>query len=111
MKSSATAKRPQTAAVEYLISLGHTKIAYIGDCSYESRYVGYCETLINHLLPIDYRIIIPTNQTEQEGSDAMRVLSGTGESTAVLCANDITAIGVLKINERDENKEYVCDFD
>lgn len=89
-------KKAAAAAMEYLISLGHTKIAYIGDCSYESRYVGYCETLINHLLPIDYKIIIPTNQTEQEGTDAMRILFGTSEATSVLCANDITAIGVLK---------------
>jgi DNA-binding LacI/PurR family transcriptional regulator len=89
-------KKAATTAVDHLISLGHTKIAYIGDCSYESRYVGYCETLINHRLPIDYRIIIPTNQTEHEGSEAMKILSGAGEATAVLCANDITAIGVLK---------------
>lgn len=89
-------KKAAVAAVEYLIALGHKKIAYIGDCSYESRYIGYCETLIGHQLPIDYTIIIPTNQTENEGAEAMKKLSGAGEATAVLCANDITAVGALK---------------
>ena len=34
------------SAMNYLISLGHKKIAYIGDCSYEARYIGYYQSLI-----------------------------------------------------------------
>ena len=41
-------------AMNYLISLGHKKIAYIGDCSYEARYIGYYQSLISHSLPLDY---------------------------------------------------------
>ena len=52
-------------AVEHLLELGHRKIAYIGDCSYESRYVGYCESLIRHNLPLNYRVIFPTDQSEE----------------------------------------------
>ena len=40
-------------AMNYLISLGHKKIAYIGDCSYEARYIGYYQSLISHNLPFD----------------------------------------------------------
>ena len=38
-------------AVEYLILLGHKNIAYIGDCTYESRYIGYYQALLNHKIP------------------------------------------------------------
>lgn len=98
-------KKAAAAAMEYLISLGHKKIAYIGDCSYESRYVGYCEALIGRGLPIDYKVIIPTNQTQQEGEGAVKVLSETAEATAVLCANDISAVGVLKAMKKLKIKD------
>lgn len=84
------------AAVTYLIQNGHRKIGYIGDCSYESRYVGYCETMINHHLPIDYSCIIPTDQSKEEGFQAMERLLEDRELTSVLCANDITAVGALE---------------
>ncbi|MCC8168697.1 MAG: LacI family transcriptional regulator, partial [Clostridiales bacterium] len=32
-------------AMEHLYSLVHRKIEYIGDCSHESSYVGYCNSL------------------------------------------------------------------
>ncbi len=98
-------KKAAAAAMEYLISLGHQKIAYIGDCSYESRYVGYCEALISHQLPIDYGIILPTNQTEREGEDAVKALPADAGATAVLCANDSTAIGVLKAMKKLKIKD------
>lgn len=40
-------------AMEYLMGLGHKQIAYIGDCTNESRYVGYCKALMHHNLPLD----------------------------------------------------------
>lgn len=83
-------------AVSYLIAKGHRKIGYIGDCSYESRYVGYNETLIRNQLPLDYSCIIPTGQTEEEGFAAMEKLLENEEMTAVLCANDSTAFGALR---------------
>ena len=52
-------------AMNYLISLGHKKIAYIGDCSYEARYIGYYQSLISHSLPLDYSNIYPTSQTRE----------------------------------------------
>ncbi len=83
-------------AVNYLISLGHRKIAYIGDCSFESRYVGYCNTLIQHGIPINYDLIKATNQTAEQGEQAIHaLLDGTDAFTAVFCANDITAVSVL----------------
>ena len=54
-------------AVDYLIGLGHTKIAYIGDCNMEARYMGYYECLTSHNIPLTYNYIIPTNQTKGDG--------------------------------------------
>lgn len=35
-------------AVNYLISCGHQKIGYVGDCHNETRYIGYQEALVHH---------------------------------------------------------------
>lgn len=93
-------------AVSYLIRNGHKKIGYIGDCSYESRYIGYNETMIKNQLPLDYSCIIPTVQTKEEGFLAMNRLLDDPELTAVLCANDITAVGALQaLRERKGLRE------
>ena len=41
-------KKIASAAVEYLISLGHKNIGYVGQCHSEDRYNGYLETLKRH---------------------------------------------------------------
>jgi len=88
-------KNAAKIAMEYLISLGHTNIGYIGDCSSESRYIGYCETLISNNIPLNYSYICPTDQTFESGRTAMLNLMSK-EVSAILCANDITAIGALE---------------
>ena len=82
-------------AMEHLLSLGHHKIGYIGDCSSESRYVGYCETLINRSIPLNYHYIRSTDQTFDSGYLAMQALMQQ-DITAVFCANDISALGAVK---------------
>ncbi len=90
-------KKAAQMAVDYLISLGHERIAYIGDCSFEDRYVGYCNTLIQHGIPINYALIKATDQTKKEGEKAIReLMNDQADFTAVFCANDITAIGVME---------------
>ena len=88
-------KTAATTAMEYLLSLGHREIGYIGDCSSESRYVGYCETLINRSIPLNYNYIRSTDQTYDSGYHAMQELRRQN-ITAVFCANDISALGALK---------------
>ena len=92
-------KKAAEMAMKYLFSLGHQRIAYLGDCSFESRYVGYCDMLIRNNLPIDYELI---KQTTGEGGTEFselleKKLSGETEFTAVFCANDNTAIHVLEL--------------
>lgn len=83
-------------AMEHLYALGHRRIGYIGDCSHESRYLGYCDFMMKHALPLDYQYILPTNQTRAQGQSAFERLIALPElPSALLCANDITALGVL----------------
>lgn len=85
-------------AMKHLMSLGHKNIAYIGDCSYESRYIGYCNSLINNDLPLNHRWIKETDQTKEAACTAFReLLAQEDDFSAVFCANDITAIGVLEL--------------
>lgn len=92
-------------AMNHLISLGHRNIAYIGDCSYENRYVGYCHSLIEHNIPINYEWIKQTNQTGESGRAAFYELIEHSEGfSAVFCANDITAISVLDVLHKERRK-------
>lgn len=94
-------------AVEYLISLGHKKIAYIGDCTYESRYIGYYQALLDHQIPLDYDFVHPSTQTESEGVQIMnRIFALSNRPTAIFCANDCTAIGVLKAIKMSKKRGY-----
>lgn len=96
-------KKAAELAMKHLISLGHRNIAYIGDCSYESRYVGYCNSLIHNNIPMNYDWIRQTDQTGEAGSIAFSdLLEKSDGFSAVFCANDITAINVLKILKKKQ---------
>lgn len=93
-------------AIEYLIGLGHTKIAYIGDCNMEARYMGYYECLTSHHIPLTYNYIIPTNQTKGDGYRAFHEIKSNDKlPTAVFCANDITAIGFLSAMKESNGRK------
>ena len=82
-------------AVKNIIKNGHRNIAYIGDCSSEVRYLGYCETLIGNHVPINYPLIIEVPHTRESGRSAMESLLASGKATAVFCASDSLALGAL----------------
>lgn len=83
-------------AMEHLLELGHRRIAYIGDCSYENRFVGYTEALTGHGLPLIYPLVFNVQQTREDGKKAMEALLRAEEATAVLCASDEVALGALE---------------
>ncbi len=100
-------KKAAKLAINHLLSLGHQKIAYIGDCSYESRYVGYCDILFQNNIPLDYELIQQTNQTRRETEAAFQKLmesrrTGKTDFSAIFCANDYTAIHVLELLSRQK---------
>lgn len=89
-------KQAASLAMEHLLALGHRRIAYIGSCSYEERFIGYYEALLRHSLPLDQGLVRDTDQTEPSGRAAMSQLLAQGGFSAALCANDATALGALQ---------------
>ncbi len=84
-------------AVEHLVSLGHVRIGYVGDCQNEARYRGYRNCLQKHGLSICEDYMLHCSQTEASGYEAMHTFAKMeNPPTGVYCANDILAIGLLK---------------
>ncbi|WP_026479094.1 LacI family DNA-binding transcriptional regulator [Ahrensia sp. 13_GOM-1096m] len=86
-------------AVEYLISLGHRRIAYIsgpqGDTISELRHQGYCAALAN---AFDESLVwkVSGNGTSEGGRAAIeRLFIKDTLPTAFFCYNDNTAIGAI----------------
>ena len=84
-------------AVEYLYSLGHREIGYIGEKETEIRYRGYYETMREYKLPLNQALIIESKQSAEGGckSAGKFLVNSQRIPTALFCANDITAIGVM----------------
>jgi GntR family transcriptional regulator of arabinose operon len=86
-------------AVEYLIRMGHKKIAYFSaedrqNISNEERKEGYIEALEEN--GIKERIIFKGNYTEESGYKlAKEILKMKDKPSAILCANDLMAIGAI----------------
>lgn len=95
-------------AVNYLISLGHKEIGYVGDCQNEARYEGFTNALKANNIALTPGYVIETKQTEAEGYEAMEKLIHSGCCpTGIYCANDITAIGMLKALNKYKNLQVV----
>lgn len=95
------------SAVEYLIRLGHRKIAYVGECHSESRFIGYQETLLKNNIEADIDFMIQTGLSENDGYLAMeKIIRMQNRPTGIYCANDIIAIGMLKSLNKYGSRYY-----
>jgi DNA-binding LacI/PurR family transcriptional regulator len=89
--------KASTTAVKYLASLRHINISYIGETRNEVRFKGFSDTLKELSLPINHQNIIDTHLSTDGGYyGAKKLLDKKTNTTAIFCANDITAIGALK---------------
>ena len=94
-------KQIASQAVEYLISLGHKDIGYMGECRDELRYRGFLETMERHNLEPKISYLYECHLSEAAGYEAMEELMDNNDlPTALYCANDIIAIGALKAMEK-----------
>jgi LacI family transcriptional regulator len=101
------------AAVGHLVGLGHRDVAFIGGpfvesapplghrtnriWSVELRALGYLSALKEAGIEPDYRLYEGCNLTTAGGYAACRRLLATGRPfTAIFCANDACAIGVIR---------------
>ncbi|OGO71481.1 MAG: hypothetical protein A2Z49_12165 [Chloroflexi bacterium RBG_19FT_COMBO_56_12] len=87
--------------VDYLVKQGHQRIAYIGASSdlaiQADRYSGFRQGLHEAGLLLQQELVIESDLTRQGGlRAAQKLLSLSNPPTAVVCINDLTAIGVIQ---------------
>lgn len=96
-------------AVNYLIELGHTKIAYIGNSFLTGfsaqTFSGYKKAMGENDLAPDMQWIQLESQDELSAGQCMKnILSCKTHPTAVFCSADIYAIGAIRaIKDADLN--------
>ncbi len=85
-------------AVDYLISLGHKRICYIGDTSlpwFRNRMEVYLAVMAERGLPVCAQTVALSEDYYTNGwAHAERILSGRDRPTAVFCGADEIAHGV-----------------
>lgn len=88
--------------VEHLISLGHTRIGFIGGFPHSSsardRYRGYRRALERHHIAWDPDLLCEGRydfQSGIEGAERLLTLPPSKRPTAIACANDLMALGVI----------------
>ncbi|MBR7092789.1 MAG: LacI family DNA-binding transcriptional regulator [Clostridia bacterium] len=92
-------------AANYLISRGHTSVAFVGDPDYSfgfaERYRGFCDCMQKHGVPADQQHLVRTTAhlgTMSVDEEQMhRLLSGPGRPTALMCANDGIAFYMYRL--------------
>lgn len=85
-------------AVEHLIGLGHTRIAFFGGdakiTTQQERRAGYCAAMESAGLQVSADLVFETEVSKNGGARAMeRALSSPSRPTAAACYNDVIAIG------------------
>jgi DNA-binding LacI/PurR family transcriptional regulator len=88
-------------ATQYLVSLGHRRIAYIGDRngrqSDTERFAGYREALDSSDLPFQPDLVQYGDGTPDGGVHAMSgLLRLTDPPSAVFCYDDMTTLGAMR---------------
>ncbi|NLD74700.1 MAG: LacI family transcriptional regulator [Chloroflexi bacterium] len=88
-------------AAEYLLSLGHRRVAAISGArglgTAMERLEGFCMAMAAAGAPVSDESIVEGDHTEAGGYAAMeRLLSHAPGYEAVFCGNDLTAIGAMR---------------
>lgn len=88
-----------TLAVEHLLDLGHTKIAYVGENLTKDRQKHFVDALRKHGIKIDGDFIKSGEERFEEGGYLrMKEILSNGEDqpTAIFASYDDVAIGAMK---------------
>lgn len=88
-------------ATDYLISLDHKRIGMVAGRFSETgraykRWLGYKQSLENHGISYDEKLVIQKEYSVAAGREAMgRLLRMSDPPTAAFCGNDILAFGAM----------------
>lgn len=92
-------------ATEYLIQLGHRRIAYVGFLleflAAQERHAGYQDALQQHGIAydaalVDVRVCEMHTRAGAEGLERLLKVGGELPFTALVCYNDLLAMGVVR---------------
>jgi DNA-binding LacI/PurR family transcriptional regulator len=89
-------------AVEHLVGLGHTRIAFISSClndlkSTQLRRESFLDVMRRNGLSVAHSLVHTERESAEGGRAAMeQVLQMESPPTAVIGVNDVTAIGMLE---------------
>ena len=84
-------------AMNYLISLGHRRICYVGETRNEQRYDEYIKIIHKDRQNTLAELTVDVPFTSRGSYDGLcKALEDGMRFTAVLCANDVSAVGVLR---------------
>jgi len=88
-------------AVQHLRALGHERIAFISGPlilkSAVARRRAFLQAMEEIKLPVEAKYLIEGNHTMEGGIEALKkILTFQRPPTAVMCSNDMTAIGVMR---------------
>ena len=97
------ARKGVARCVEYLYGLGHRNMGFIGPTLKkhpvfnEHRYAGFIDGLTSFGLTADPAFVYDSFLTAGDGYEGMREMVSKGRlPSAIICANDTVATGVLK---------------
>lgn len=83
--------------VDYLHTLGHRHICYLGETADEQRYHAYLDAMRNFGISDPEALAVDASFSPTSGYDAVNRLIEAGKQfTAILCANDMLAVGAMR---------------
>ncbi len=92
-------------AVQYLLELGHKKICYIGETKNEQRFLAYKDVMKEAGLDFSWQNTVSIDFSPSQGYEATsKLLKQNTSFTAILCANDMLALGALKALKDNHKK-------
>ena len=89
---------------KFIVERGHKDIAYIG-LDHNSNFVlqrksGFVDALTDSGIAVNPELIVATRNSESAGFEACDRLLSKGNPTAIVCATDLLAVGVIHLLKR-----------
>lgn len=95
-------EKAMAEAVDYLVELGHQEIVYLNGLDGQSHNDTRCTTYVKHMqqlgLPVNFVSGTYPYRTDVTSGyeQTMRLLDGGNHFTAIICCNDMMAIGAMR---------------